>query len=111
PDDKLKRYYCINQFKLSKDMKNRNSGKESYVANRYCTPIIKKEGINFKAPKVSFEIYGYMIFDMVSKNIDIEVTNIKEGDINDKKIIAFFDNLKETYDKWHLSDFKQFKTV
>lgn len=107
PDDKLKRYYCVNHFKCIRDMQA-NDDKNSFVANRYSKPTIKKGGIDFNPPKVDFNLYGDFIFDLESKKLNVI---IKSGNLDGKALKKFVENLEKTYDRWDLRYFEKFKTV
>jgi hypothetical protein len=107
PDDKLKRYYCVNHFKCIRNMQD-NDDKNNFVANRYSKPTMKKGGIDFDPPKVDFNLYGDFIFDIENKKLNIAV---KSGNLEGKALKKFVESLEKTYDRWDLRYFEKFKTV
>ncbi|WP_417357110.1 hypothetical protein [Flavobacterium sp.] len=111
PDDKLKRYYCINQHKINNDAIKENADKNIFIANQYCLPKIKPGKYNFTPIAVNFEFSGYMIFDIVNKQITLEVLKYDEGTPDNKKIQKFIKNIENTYDDWYTSVFSKFKKV
>jgi tetratricopeptide (TPR) repeat protein len=108
PDNKLIRYYCVNTNKYISDMKLTYKGKDTIIANRFYTPILK-EPIKIEGPKKSLTLNGKIRIDIANKTIN---TIIESGDTLEKNYIKTVTKaLNKSYNNWDLHNFEDFKII
>lgn len=108
-DDKLKRFYLINQKSIAQKIKTTEMVQDSYIANSFFTPTLKEQ-FSFKSvPVINFNIKGQLVVDLVNKKIN---TIIDSTDNNSDKLLkSITKELEDSYKNWDFTDFEQFKTI